>query len=76
MKKEEKNGFSVAKCKKGGSSEHHVQRSSIPITAVWPLGLAISRSLMTVVRAASEKRLGRGVAWKLHDRGLKKTQQE
>lgn len=54
MKKEEKNGFSVAKCKKGGSSEHHVQRSIIPVTAVWPLGSAISRSLMTIARAASE----------------------
>ena len=60
--------LSVAKCKRVGSSVHHVQRNSIPITAVWPLGLAISRSLMTVVRAAPEEWGG----WKLDDRGLKK----
>lgn len=68
MKEKRRMGFSVAKRTRVGSSVHHVQRSSISITEVWPLGLAIIRSLMTVVRAAPEEW---GV-WKLDDRGFKK----
>lgn len=48
MREKERKGFSVAKCKKVESSEHHAHRSSILITAVWLLVLAISRSLMTL----------------------------
>lgn len=48
-------GCSVAKFKRVGGSNHHPKTSSFPIMEMWPLGLAISRSLMTVVRAASEE---------------------
>lgn len=65
-------GFRIAKFKIVGSSDFHFKSSSIPITDMWPLGLAISRSLMTMVKAASQE----GWVWELQDSGLKKMRRE
>lgn len=67
MKRKRRMGFSAAKFKRAGSSDYHFKSSNIPIIDLWPLGLAISRSLITV-RAASQE----WWVWELHDSGLKK----
>lgn len=68
MKEKKKNEIQCCKLQGSRKLDPHFKSNSVPTTVMWPLGLAISRSLMTAIRAASEE-CGR---WDLDHRGLKK----
>lgn len=68
MKEKKKNEIQCCKLQRSRKLVPHFKSNSVPTIVMWTLGLAISRSLMTAIRAASEE-CGR---WELDHRGLKK----
>lgn len=55
MKEKKKNEIQCCKLQRSRKLVPHFKSNSVPTIVMWTLGLAISRSLMTAIRAASEE---------------------